>query len=307
MRIDAFLNYLEYELGRSELTIRSYEHDVREFAAWLKPPRPNLDNASSADIRRFLAEEADAGKTPVTLRHKLSSLRAYFRYLMKTGIRDYNPAAEVITPKIPKPLPNFVREQQMEEIVTMDNTILELDNGATDDAKLRNFRDALIVELLYASGLRQAELLSLKDCDADTIGLKIKVIGKRRKERIIPIVGTLARKIDIYRALRDKEFPPQSTTAKTLFRIGHKPMNKMALYRIVKERLGSATCHHRSPHVLRHSFATAMLNNGADLNTVKDFLGHASLSTTQIYTHVSTAEIRDSYQLAHPRAIKKKD
>lgn len=301
MRIEAFLDYLEYELGRSALTISAYERDVREFAAWLKPPRPELDDATAADIRRFLADASDAGKSPVTVRHKLCSLRAYFRYLLKTGIRDRNPAAEVLTPKIAKPLPNFVREQQMEEIVAIDNA------AAREKGDLRNVRDSLIIELLYATGIRQAELLGLKDCDTDTSGLKIKVLGKRRKERIVPIARELARKIEDYRSLRDKEFPPQSSTADTLFRIGHNPMNKMALYRIVKERLGSAICHHRSPHVLRHSFATAMLNNGADLNTVKEFLGHASLSTTQIYTHISAAEIRESYQLAHPRALKKKD
>lgn len=298
--LESFLKYLRYELNRSAYTVLAYQADIEQFATYLTGHSDGAGfeplSVTASDIRTWMAKLAGEGNSPRTLRRKLQSLRAFYRYLMRCGKIDFNPAADIIPAKTDKPLPEFVRESEMEFILDSD-----LSPAGADPEE---FRDNLIIELLYATGMRRAELLGLRVRDADLRSGELKVTGKRDKQRILPLPREVCLKIKSY--LESENRLNDAESALFLTKKGD-PLNKSALYRIVKKKLGGATCGKHSPHVLRHSFATAMLNNGAEINSVKELLGHSSLSTTQIYTHVSFSELKLFYQQAHPRAQKKED
>lgn len=290
-----FEEHLRGELGRSPLTAEAYLRDLEAFAAYMAAPDGFApDEVATNDVRSFLADRSRRGDTSRTLRRKTQSLRAYFRYLRRRGLTTTNPAADVVLAKPDKPLPEFVTAQQMEEILA-DCQPDSPDCGADET------RDALIMELLYSTGIRQAELLALRECDLNASARELRITGKRRKQRVLPVPQELVDKMLAYREeLRRQGEVPESFFAGS----PGKPLSKTTLYRIVHRSLAGANCPQKSPHTLRHTFATAMLNNGADLNTVKEFLGHSRLDTTQIYTHVSFAEMKRAYAGAHPRSQK---
>lgn len=293
--LKGFEEHLRGELGRSPLTVEAYLHDLEAFAAYMAAPEGFApEEVSTNDVRSFLADRSRRGDTARTLRRKTQSLRAYFRYLRRRGLAQNNPAADVVLAKPDKPLPEFVTTQQMEEILTESEA--EADGGAPDEN-----RDALIIELLYSTGIRQAELLALRECDLNASTRELRITGKRRKQRILPLPQEIVEKMLTYR----EELKRKGTAPEAFFEGSPgKPLSKTTLYRIVHRSLAGASCPQKSPHTLRHTFATAMLNNGADLNTVKEFLGHSRLDTTQIYTHVSFAEMKRAYEGAHPRSQK---
>ncbi len=290
-----FEEHLRGELGRSPLTVEAYLRDLQAFAAYMAAPEGfSPQEIGVNDVRSFLADRSRRGDSPRTLRRKTQSLRAYFRYLRRRGLTKVNPAADVILAKPDKPLPEFVTAPQMEQIIAECNPDASRCDG---DAS----RDSLIIELLYSTGIRQAELLALRECDLNASTCELRITGKRRKQRVIPLAQEMVSKMLAYREdLKKRGEAPESFFAGPM---GH-PLSKTTLYRIVHRRLASANCPQKSPHTLRHTFATAMLNNGADLNTVKEFLGHSRLDTTQIYTHVSFAEMKQAYAGAHPRSQK---
>ena len=297
-----FLSCMRYELNRAELTIEAYERDIDQFADWVTGGKddkfePSLVTAS--DIRAWLASLSREGDIPRTLRRKAQSLRAFFRFLLKRGVITDNPTSNLTLPKIPHTLPDIVRADEMESILTsQENDILE-----TDD-KEKDLRRLVITEILYTLGLRRAELISLNDPDISFSAGEIKVTGKRSKQRIVPAPQKLLQYIKEWQQLRDSLWP-DLMEPKPLLVVRGKRITTSQAYTIVKSSLATASTRKKSPHALRHSFATAMLNEGADLNSVKEFLGHSSLSTTQIYTHISFAEMRKAYDNAHPRAKKK--
>lgn len=299
---DDFLSYLRYELNRAELTIEAYEYDIDQFANWLTGDKPDTfapADVATADIRAWLASLAREGCIARTLRRKAQSLRAFFRFLLKRGIITDNPTSNLTLPKIPHTLPDIVRADEMEQILdTQENDLSESED------KEKTLRKLVITEILYTLGLRRAELISLNDTDISFSAGEIKVTGKRSKQRIVPAPQKLLQYIKEWQQLRDSLWP-ELEEPKPLLVVKGKRITTSQAYSIVKSSLASASTRKKSPHALRHSFATAMLNEGAALNSVKEFLGHSSLSTTQIYTHITFAEMRKAYDSAHPRAKKK--
>ncbi len=291
--IDSFTTYLLVEQGHSKLTSEAYMRDLKEFISYICLDEQDFDAASvtSADIRSWIASLARKGDSARTLRRKTQSLRSFFRYLHKRGIVKLNPAADIALAKPSKPLPKFVAENEMEKI---------LEPGKEPESSFVEMRNDVIIEMLYATGMRRAELLALRDEDLDFNRGEIRIHGKRNKQRVVPLPQQLLSKLGAYLSMRDEK--DMHDDGNHIFTTPHGAMSASTLQIIVRKALEHSPVAQRSPHVLRHSFATAMLNNGADLNTVKEFLGHSSLSTTQIYTHVSLAEMRDNYRKAHPRS-----
>jgi integrase/recombinase XerC len=300
MYVDDFISYIRHELNRASLTAEAYERDVRQFIDWLtcyNPDRIDLSDVTTSDIRAWLASMArEENLTPTTLRRKAQSLRAFFRFLLKRGVITVNPTADITLPKTPKHLPNFVRADEMETILRHDETVLSI---TPDDMELR--RDTLVVELLYTLGLRRAELIAISDNDITFSSGEIKITGKRSKQRVVPVPQLLLDKIKEWQNIRDTLWPDLPAPRPLLVVKGAR-ISPSQVYETVKRQLSGTSARVKSPHALRHSFATAMLNEGADLNSVKEFLGHASLSTTQVYTHISFAEMKKAYSAAHPRS-----
>lgn len=302
MYISDFVSYLRYEQNRSPLTVEAYERDLLQFIDWLTcfhPERFDPCDVTLNDIRAWLASLARTDNTPRTLRRKAQSLRAFFRHLLKKGAITINPAADLSLPKLPKRLPDVVRADEIESILSpMDEALAETPDNET------LVRDDLIVEMLYTLGIRRAELMAISDCDISPSAGEIKITGKRAKQRVVPVPAKLMQKIELWQKLRDSLWAELPSPTPLLVVKG-KRITPQQIYRSVKKTLASSSARKKSPHALRHSFATAMLNEGADIDSVKEFLGHASLSTTQIYTHISFAEMKQAYTLAHPRAKKK--
>lgn len=299
MHIDDFLNYLRYELYRSPHTVAAYERDLRQFIAFFcADPSAEFIPAevTTQDVRRWLARLADAGDAPASLRRKTQSLRAFFRFLCRRHILSANPAADVVLAKLPKPLPDFVREADMERLLT----------PVPPEASVTERRDHLILHLLYATGLRRSEILSLTDASFSHSGRELRVIGKGSKERVVPIADQLAEEIAAWQTVRDTAYP-ELPAPRPIIATMHGHMSAPNLELIIKRLLHNERAGRKSPHTLRHTFATAMLNGGADLNSVRAILGHASLATTQIYTHLQTSDLQRTYAAAHPRALTREE
>lgn len=306
MPIERFKSYLRHELNRAQLTIEAYERDLLQFSEWLTGSNKNQfkpDDVTLSDIRIWLATLAREGVTARSLRRKAQSLRAFFRYLQKSGEITLNPTSDLILPKLPKHLPDYVREEEMESILEKEKE--EINDNIEDDgsSKEDSIRTHLVMELLYSLGLRRAELISISDEDISFSASEIKINGKRSKQRIVPVPTLLLNDIREWQLLRNSLWDISEKPVPLLMVKG-KRISASQVYYIVKKALSVSSARRKSPHALRHSFATAMLNEGADLNSVKEFLGHASLATTQIYTHISFAEMKKQYENAHPRAKK---
>ncbi len=293
--IDKYLQYIKLELNLSSHTQVAYGNDLRQWEQFLTGGKDSLDVASvtTSDIRAWLIELSGNGDGASTLRRKVQAVRSFYKWLMRNGVVTSSPAASVELARLPKRLPQQVRESSID-------ALLESDVDESDFVAVRN---RLIVMMLYETGMRRAELLDLLDKNVDTSKGELKVHGKRDKDRIIPFGTELALWIEKYRVLRES----QARGCEHFFVLDNgKPLYPMLVYRVVRQQLGEAgVSSKRSPHVLRHSFATAMLNHGAAINSVKELLGHESLATTQIYTHVTFSELKNNYKLAHPRALKK--
>ncbi|MDE5871433.1 MAG: tyrosine-type recombinase/integrase [Muribaculaceae bacterium] len=293
--ISEFLEYLELELNRSHLTATAYGRDLREFAAFLDKDEEMEDaaNVSTAEVRAWLAEMARNGLSPRSLRRKTQAVRAFFRWIQKQGEIKNNPAADVQLAKIGRKLPEFVREQEMEEI---------LDRPVQGGDPALNIRNKLIINILYSCGIRRDELAKITDADVDFYQKEIRVHGKRNKTRIIPVADELLREIKEWQTVRDGLYAFPSPAPLICSKRGR--MSGRGIYEIVHKLLMSTGATHKSPHSLRHTFATSLLNNGAEINSVKELLGHASLQSTQIYTHLTFSDLKKAYDNAHPRSKK---
>jgi integrase/recombinase XerC len=296
MFVESFLNYLRYERGYSIHTVAAYTRDLLQFKEYI---RDNTENISfdarliDADqIRNWIVTLLDRQMSSTSVNRKLSSLRSFSKYLIKQGIVEKNPLQLVPGPKMGHVLPYFVREKEITQL--LDGDIFQ------DD--FEGVRDRLIVELFYETGIRRAELIGIKQMDVDFEMMQLKVNGKRNKQRLIPFAERLKQMMTDYMELRRNTMENGSECF--FVRKDGKPLSPSIVYRIVKKSLsGIPTLSKRSPHVLRHSFATSMLNNGAELNAVKELLGHSSLASTSIYTHITFEELKKMYY-AHPRAKK---
>ena len=293
MMINQFLNYLRYERSASSQTVQTYEESLREFESYISLRDSGLSlQAVDADlIRDWMESLMDKGNTASTINKKLSALRSFYRFSLKRGLVEKDPAHVVTGPMKSKPLPQFLREGEMDKLLDQ----LEWGNDYKD------VRARTILLLLYEAGLRRSELTGLNDSNIDFNERQLKVTGKRNKQRIIPFGEELAEALSKYIAMRDEQFE-NSEGAVFLDDKGGR-ITGAQVYNIVRKNLSLVTSlKKRSPHVLRHSFATAMLNNGAGLESIKNLLGHESVSTTEIYTHTTFEQLKRVYKEAHPRA-----
>ena len=293
MIIDQFLNYLRYERNRSDRTVQLYAENLRDFEAYLREVDDclTLQTADADVVRGWMESLMDKGRKATTVNLALSAVRTFYRYALSRHLVDRDPAHGVKGPKKAKPLPQFVRESEMNQLLD--------EKFSADD--YNDVRARTIIMLFYETGIRLAELVGLDDTDLDFLAMQLKVTGKRDKQRIIPFGEELAGVLQDYMALRDAEVTRQSP-ALFLTEKGER-VSRGLVQRLVRERLAEVTTlKKRSPHVLRHSFATAMLNNGAGLESVKKLLGHESLETTEIYMHTTFEQLKRVYSDAHPRA-----
>ncbi len=293
--VERFLQYLRLERNLSWRTVDLYRRDLEQWNAFVTGGVGNLDltTITASDIRAWLMQRSSQGDCSGTLRHKVQAIRALYRYLLRRGEVTSNPAAQVDLAKLAKPLPKFVRPKTVDAVLDA-----EIDN---DD--FTQVRDRLIVMLFYETGIRLSELIGLQDSAVDIDKRELKVRGKRDKDRIVPFGDELVGWIERYRGLRSDVRPE---CGNLLVTVKGKPLYPSLVYRVVHDSLAAVGGTGKlSPHVLRHTFASVMLNDGAQLNSVKELLGHESLAATQVYTHVTLRELQHNYELAHPRALKK--
>ncbi|MCD6180733.1 MAG: tyrosine-type recombinase/integrase [Bacteroidales bacterium] len=295
MFISDFLNYIEFERRYSVHTLNSYSKDLEQFSGFIKETY-QVERVKEVDfvfIRSWIALLMEEGNSPRTVNRKISTLKSYFRYLLKVGKIDHNPVLKITGPKARKKLPVFIEEKSMNLLITEFKTPESFEEA----------RDRLVVELFYATGIRRAELIGLKSSDVNLDSKLIKVLGKRNKERLIPIHNSIFSLIDSYLGFKENALTEQSQDPYFFLTVKGKKMYPKLVYRIVNNYLSKvSTQKKKSPHVLRHTFATHMLNHGADLNAVKELLGHANLAATQIYTHNTIEKLKNIYKLAHPKA-----
>ena len=291
MVIKHFLDYIQLEKHYSAHTIRAYRTDLLQFCTYLGVDAESFDPrmVTEQDVREWLIALLQ-NETPQTVNRKISSLKALWRFCMKTAVLEKDILRKLISPKKKRPLPVFYKDSEMTEV---------LSQPFSDD--FEEVRDHLIIRMFYETGIRCSELVGLKDADVDLEGRTLRVLGKRNKQRIIPFGDGLAAEISNYMHLRVQQFGDD--TVFLFVRKNGEPLYPELVYNMVHRRMSQvSTLHKQSPHVLRHTFATTMLNHGADIDAVKELLGHANLAATQIYTHATFDEIHNIYKHAHPRA-----
>jgi integrase/recombinase XerC len=294
MQLDTFINYLQYEKRFSPHTITAYRKDLEQFLTFIEniAGLERIDEVQHTHVRSWVVELLSCDISPRTINRKLSALKTFFHWLRRRDYLEHNPMRKVTTPKTGKRLPSFVQPGEMERL-------LEHVEFGEDFPGQRN---RLLLEMLYATGMRRAELIGLKLDDIDWAQGLLRVMGKRRKERLIPFSKELGRRVETYRQLRQQTFPEAAYPQLFLTDKGE-PLYPKLVYNIVRRYLSLVTTlEQRSPHVLRHSFATHLSDNGADLNAIKALLGHANLAATQIYTHNSIEKLKRVYEQAHPKA-----
>ena len=293
MMINQFLDYLRYERNASPQTVQTYEESLRAFESYLtfRDNGLSLDSVDTDLIRDWMESLMDKGNSASTINKNLSALRSFYRFALKRELVKKDPAHAVMGPKKSKPLPQFLREGEMDCLL----------DGLEWDSSFNNVRARTILLLFYEAGLRRSELIGLDDKDIDFEAAQLKVTGKRNKQRIVPFGAELGETLKDYKAKRQEEFG-ETSGALFLSDKGER-ISGAQVYQIVRKYLSMVTSlKKRSPHVLRHTFATAMLNNGAGLESIKNLLGHASVSTTEIYTHTTFEQLKRIYKEAHPRA-----
>lgn len=298
-KIQAYLSYLRHERNFSRHTEISYSTDLRQFEGFIRQLTADfqIEEIDSDLIRRWIMWLADgrdgnAKLSSRTIARKLTAVKSFFAYWVEIGALPKNPARGIKTPRQQKPLPAFVRHHQAEKLLI-----------ETESTDYESVRDDLIFELFYVTGMRREELIRLRDIDVDFSAEQLLVNGKRNKQRLLPLSRPILEKIRAYLLLRNREVERKSS-ALFLLKTGYE-LYPMLVYRLVKSRLQTIdTLPKASPHVLRHSFATEMLNRGAEINSVKQLLGHSSLASTEVYTHTSVEELKEIYKTAHPRAEK---
>ena len=293
MLIKSFLDYLRYERNYSEKTVLAYSEDIKQLQEFAQEEygRFNPLEVEAELIREWIVSLMDRGYTSTSVNRKLSSLRSFYKYLLRQGEVTKDPLCKITGPKNKKPLPVFLKESEMNKLLD------ETDFGEG----FKGYRDRLIIEVFYATGIRLSELIGLDDKDVDFSASLLKVTGKRNKQRLIPFGDELRELMLGYINIRNEMIPERSEAF--FVRENGERLYKNLVYNLVKRNLSKVvTLKKRSPHVLRHTFATPMLNNDAELGAVKELLGHESIATTEIYTHATFEELKKVYKQAHPRA-----
>lgn len=294
MWVDEYIQYIRYEKNYSTHTVVAYERDLSDFFDYVQQHHEATGpkELTSDVIRSWVMSLLDQGLSPRTVNRKLSCLKSYWRFLARKGLTTINPVKRVPSPKTKKPLPVFLKEEEVARAIVQEDE---------EKHPFESIRDRLIMELFYQTGMRLSELIGVSDKDVDTAVGLIKVTGKRNKQRLIPFGSGLCQLIDEYKRMRQEAVAIQ--TDRLFVRKNGAPMYPQLVYRIIHSKLThAATLSKNSPHVLRHTFATTLLNRGAELNAVKELLGHSSLSATEVYTHTTFEELKKVYKQAHPRA-----
>lgn len=307
--IQKFLDYIAIEKRYSARTVGEYGDDLKAWCAFLGWTVEEFDPSKVAaeDVKLWMIEMLDNGQSPRSVKRRLSAVKSFYKFLLRVGLVKVDITRAIVAPKTDKPLPIYFRESEMQGVKI--NQARDWNEEMSEEEQWVHMRDYLMVELLYQTGMRRAELVGLKEEDVDTRQKQIRVFGKRAKERIVPIGEGLCELIEEYRKNKCKLLGEQVGIGTFLVRKKKngewQAMDAQTLYNIVRARMGEvSTLKKHSPHVLRHTFATAMLNNGADIRTIQSLLGHASLAATQIYSHASFETMKEAYEAAHPRSRK---
>lgn len=292
--MEEFLDFLRYEKRFSPHTVTSYQTDLTQFASYLEAEYELNDSRQATHplIRGWIVQLMSQNLDPRTVNRKVACLRSYFKFLLRTHAIEANPMLRVKAPKMAKKLPEFVPEEALNRLL----------NNFTFEEGFAGVRDQLILEMLYGTGIRLSELISITEADVDVAGHTVRVTGKGNKQRLVPLNPSLLGVLANYRTARLAEFGPQGGP---LLRTDKgQPLYEKLVYRTVKRYLSqiSTSAAHQHPHSLRHAFATHLLGKGADLNAIKELLGHASLAATQVYTHLSVDRLKSVFDQAHPRA-----
>ena len=305
--IRRFLDYIAIEKRYSPRTVKEYGDDLKAWCAFLGWEIEDFDPSQLAagDVKAWMLDMLERGQSPRSVKRRLSAVKSLYRFLLGLGLVKVNITRTVIVPKADKPLPIFFRESEMEAFKEQ-NKVPSYDEGMDKAEWLEVMRDYLVVELLYQTGMRRAELAALEDKDVDVQGRQIRVFGKRRKERMVPLGEQLAKEIEGYLAIKRELLLGNEGFGIFLVRKKRNgdwvALGAAGIYNIVRARMGDVTTLKKhSPHVLRHTFATTMLNNGADIRTIQTLLGHSSLEATQVYTHATFGQMKKAYEEAHPR------
>lgn len=295
MLTDLFLSYLQIEKNSSSCTVRSYGDDLKQLEDFFKEHDSNMtwEKLDAETIREWMIEMVERKHmSPASVNRKLSALRSFYRFLLRRGLVDKDPTRMISGPKNKKPLPCFLRDKEMDRLLD------DVDFGGGFDG----IRDRLIIMTFYHTGIRRSELLNLKDEDVDLHGMRIKVTGKRNKQRIVPFGGELEKQFQLYLDMRQKVFGQKTFPVFFVSDKGY-ALPVSTLEHIVSSNLAKVTTmKKKSPHVLRHTFATAMMNHNADLVSIQKLMGHANLATTEVYTHTTFEELKEIYKNAHPRS-----
>lgn len=299
MHLERFYTYLQYEKRYSKHTLEAYKRDIGQFAEFIltnyEGENPDLLDVHHRQVRAWVISLMEQ-QTAKSVNRKISALKTYYRFCMQQNVITKNPMAKVTAPKTPKNLPLFVERTGMDTVFSLVASDYPED---TPEQRFVKLRDTCIVEMLYATGMRRGELLGLTDASFDYANAQVKVLGKGNKERIIPVSKLLMDAVDAYVQERNRMFGKTNTFLVT--GTGKPPYPKM-IYNIVHKVLKQVTTLTRtSPHVLRHTFATHLSNNGAALNAVKELLGHASLASTQVYTHNTIDQLKKVHKRSHPK------
>jgi integrase/recombinase XerC len=293
--IQSFLQYIRYEKNYSSHTVLSYQIDIEQLRDFIVTQKGDFDpkKLTTDELREWVVGLMDVGEKPSSVKRKISAVRSFYKFLNLKGLTDNNPTLKIIAPKVPKSLPKFFYEKDLDKCLEISEK----------NCNFEGVRNSLIIELIYQTGLRRSEVANLEDANVDVVKQHLKVLGKGNKERVVPFGTNLAEKIEVYRAKRDEEV--DVVTTKFFVHKKGTSLNPMHIYNVVRKLMGAVTTQEkRSPHVLRHTFATSLLNDGADVKAIKELLGHETLAATQVYTHASFDQIKTIYERTHPRGKK---
>lgn len=295
--IEAFLSYLKHEKRYSIKTVESYKIDILQFFHFIETEYQltNLLEIKNTIIRTWVVELVNNNNKPASIKRKISALKSFYKYNQKIGKIKINPADKINSPKIPERLPKFVEQNKINDL--LENTEKYFANTFV------GMQEKLIVDMLYSTGMRRQELIDLKWTDINIGTCQVKVTGKGNKQRLIPIGNDLLANLQIFENTQKEKYKDIHIAPYVFLTEDGKQLYANFVYRLVKKHIGNcSTVEKKSPHVLRHSFATHMSNNGAKLNDIKELLGHASLASTQVYTHNTIEQLKEIYKIAHPKA-----